>query len=80
MAILTWGEGSYQNEYELNQLHEAGLLKLDISKAKMDLNWSPKMNASQTVKYTLDWYKCFKNSPLKVNNFTSDQILRFLGE
>jgi CDP-glucose 4,6-dehydratase len=80
LALCTWGDGSYQIETEPNQLHEAGLLILDISKAKMDFNWSPKMDASQTVKYTLDWYKCFKNSPLIVNDFTTDQILSFLSE
>lgn len=80
LAIVTWGHGSYQIEKEPNQLHEAGLLKLDISMVKRDLNWIPKMDASQTVKYTLDWYKCFKNSPLTINNFTSDQILSFLDE
>jgi CDP-glucose 4,6-dehydratase len=80
LAIVTWCAGNYQIEKEANQPHEAGLLKLDISKVKMNLNWSPKMDATHTVKLTLDWYKCFKNDLLKVNDFTTNQILTFLNE
>ena len=58
-AIDSWGTGEYQIEQEANQPHEAGLLKLDISKVKSDLNWAPKMNAKETVKFTLDWYNIF---------------------
>ncbi len=51
------GEGEYFINKNPNQPHEAGLLKLDISKAKAELNWSPKMNASQAVEKTINWYK-----------------------
>ena len=40
-----------------NALHEAKLLMLDISKAKFNLGWEPKMNISETVALTIDWYK-----------------------
>lgn len=44
-----------------NALHEAKLLMLDISKAKFSLGWEPKMNISETVALTIDWYKRYKN-------------------
>lgn len=79
-AIESWGFGEYQIEHEANQPHEAGLLKLDISKVKSELNWMPKMNAKETVKFTLDWYKNFKVDNFIVNDFTNLQISSFLND
>lgn len=39
-----------------NQLHEAGLLMLDISKAMQVLGWKPVLNFQETVGFTADWY------------------------
>lgn len=79
-ALETWGFGEYQIEHEANQPYEAGLLKLDISKVKSELNWIPKMNAKETVKFTLDWYKNFKVDNFIVNDFTNHQISSFLND
>jgi len=56
-AINVWGEGTYDTPVQLNQPHEAGLLKLDISKAMAELKWKPRWNASQAIHHTLSWYK-----------------------
>jgi CDP-glucose 4,6-dehydratase len=79
-VIESWGFGEYQIEQEANQPHEAGLLKLDISKTKSKLNWIPKMSALESVKFTLDWYKNFNSNSLKVNDFITHQILSFLND
>ena len=42
-------------------LHEAKLLMLDISKARFELGWKPKLNIDQTVALTIDWYKRYKS-------------------
>ena len=39
--------------------HEARFLKLDISKAKDKLNWSPKWNLESSIKRIIDWNKAF---------------------
>jgi CDP-glucose 4,6-dehydratase len=57
MAIETWGKGNYQTPSLINQPHEAGLLKLDISKTINELNWKPRFNSKQAIEITLDWYK-----------------------
>lgn len=77
-AIKSWGFGQYINKKELNQPHEAGLLKLDISKVKLELNWVPKLNAKETIKITFDWYKNFNNNKLAIIDFTTNQILSYL--
>lgn len=43
------------------QPHEANLLKLDSAKAKNKLGWRPKLNLSESLELTADWYKAFKN-------------------
>lgn len=38
------------------KLHEAGLLKLDITKAVNQLNWKPRLNFEQTIQFTVNGY------------------------
>ena len=38
------------------KLHEAGLLKLDITKAVNLLGWKPRLNFEETIKFTIDGY------------------------
>jgi CDP-glucose 4,6-dehydratase len=80
LAIKAWGSGSYEIKQDQNQLHEAGLLKLDISKAITELDWKPKMNASKAVQLTIDWYKYFSVHPKEIRNFTSEQIKTYLND
>ncbi len=56
-AIRTWGKGDYITPTLKDEPHEAGLLKLDISKAKKELPWNPKLNASEAIEQTIIWYK-----------------------
>lgn len=42
---------------QTEKLHEAGLLKLDITKAVNQLQWKPKLNFEQTIKFTTDGYE-----------------------
>jgi len=56
MAIKVWGSGEWKDTGDKNQVHEANLLKLDISKAKKILNWQPKLNAAAAIEWTIQWY------------------------
>lgn len=40
--------------------HEAQLLKLDCSKVKHELGWYPILNMTETLEWTVDWYKAYK--------------------
>ncbi len=37
--------------------HEAGLLRLDTSKARSRLGWRPKLELSEALSMTIDWYR-----------------------
>ena len=54
-------------------LVEANFLSLNIEKAKKELNWQPRLNLKQCVKFTAEWYQNFY---LKKNleDFTHKQI------
>jgi CDP-glucose 4,6-dehydratase len=57
IGLSVWGMGSYETPQLTAQPHEAGLLKLDISKAINELAWHPKYSAKQSILKTLDWYR-----------------------
>jgi CDP-glucose 4,6-dehydratase len=80
LAIQSWGKGEYIVEKVEEQPHEAGLLKLDISKAINDLKWQPKMNAQQAVSMAMDWYSEFARDKETISEFTVKQIKVFLNE
>lgn len=80
LAIQSWGKGGYKVEIFENQPHEAGLLKLDISKAISELKWKPKWDARKAVSMTMDWYSKFKTDRESIFDFTEEQIKFFLNE
>jgi CDP-glucose 4,6-dehydratase len=56
-AIESWGAGNWKDTSDTKQPHEAGLLMLDINKAKQMLEWYPKLNAKEAIQWTIGWYK-----------------------
>ncbi|MCD6017221.1 MAG: rfbG [Bacteroidetes bacterium] len=56
------------------KLHEAGLLKLDITKAVNQLGWKPKLNFEDTIRYTIDGYLDELNSANNIYNCRVKQI------
>ena len=57
IAIKIWGNGNWKDMSDASAPHEAGFLKLNIEKAQKELNWRPKLNATQAIEYTINWYK-----------------------
>ncbi len=73
-AIKIWGDGRYRVQSLAQQPHEAGLLKLDISKAMSMLGWKPKLTALEALQWTLSWYKDSSSTPDK---YTDKQIIQY---
>ncbi len=57
LSLECWGHGSWLDNSDITQPHEAGLLKLDIGKAKSLLNWQPRLSSKEAIQWTIDWYK-----------------------
>ena len=54
--ILKWRAGAWVDRSDPAAVHEAGLLNLDIRKARRILGWKPRWNFAETVKNTVQWY------------------------
>jgi CDP-glucose 4,6-dehydratase len=52
-----WGNGLTSIIKRDNGPHEAKFLKLDITKAKKDLGWKPRLNVNKAVGLTVEWSK-----------------------
>jgi CDP-glucose 4,6-dehydratase len=56
LGVKNWGSGRCETVGGSVQ-HEAGLLALDISKARQKLGWSPAWNTPRAVEETMKWYR-----------------------
>jgi CDP-glucose 4,6-dehydratase len=54
-----WGSIRYAVEQSGHQPHEANLLKLDCSKARMHLSWKGVWDANRTFQETANWYRSY---------------------
>jgi CDP-glucose 4,6-dehydratase len=55
--VSKWGNGASWVLDKNNNPHEAGYLKLDCSKAAMQLNWYPKWNLNYTLESIINWHQ-----------------------
>ena len=78
-AISEWGEGRYRIEKNINNFHEAHLLRLDCSKAVNSLKWKPKWNAVSAIQNTIIWYKKVLNNQCSALDITLKQIENYLS-
>lgn len=74
--ILKRVEGSWVDKSDPGAVHEAGLLNLDIRKARRVLGWKPRWGFEKTVEKTVEWYEAVRNggNPLET---TRRQILEY---
>ena len=54
--MLKWRKGSWVDKSDPDAVHEAGLLNLDIRKARKVLGWKPRWGFEETVENTVRWY------------------------
>jgi len=69
-----WGEGAHWSVDDGIHLHEAGLLKLDCSKARSRLGWKPRLDANQALDWTAQWYKVFRDNHDGIKALSLSQI------
>jgi CDP-glucose 4,6-dehydratase len=71
LTDFTWKIDCEKN----STFYESKLLALDITKAKQDLGWLPKLSIDDTFRLTAEWYKNFYATKREnIFNFTIDQI------
>lgn len=74
-----WGEGAKVIiESSHNNFHEAGLLKLDSTKARSLLGWNSRWSLEESIEKTVDWYKGYL-SKKDMKAFSLTQIHEFMN-
>ena len=72
--IKLWEKGQYEIKSNPS-VHEARLLRLDITKACSKLDWKPVYNTHKAIEETINWYKnYYQNKNIDIKEYTLKQI------
>lgn len=71
-----WGDGASWFIDEQEHVHEAGYLKLDASRARNDLGWTPHLNLETALEWLVQWYRAWE-SGTDMHAFTLTQIAAY---
>ena len=74
-----WGNGQYTTE-NTGVPHEAHMLCLDCTKARIELGWRPHYRVSRALETTVAWYKAWTQnpSPTHMREITQEQIRAYM--
>jgi CDP-glucose 4,6-dehydratase len=75
-AVRLYGMGRWEDVSVRDQHHEAGFLRLDISRALRDLQWTPRLSADEALEWTIAWYKQPRDNQ---RTFSFHQIKKYLS-
>ncbi len=78
--VAAWGSGVVETPGNAGQPHEAGLLKLDVSKAGTQLGWKGIWDVQRTVVETVAWYKSQHQGGIDVSAVTRGQIAAYAAD
>ena len=74
---FVWGDGAgWKNIAEKDAPHEANFLKLDCSKIKSVLKWTPRWHITEAIERTVEWSKAYLKGE-DLNLITERQIMEF---
>ena len=74
-AKSLWPEIKYTMHRDFKTPHEAGLLKLDCSKAYEKLHWIPLWTTEKSLRKTVNWYKEFYRKKEITSNSDLDEYI-----
>jgi CDP-glucose 4,6-dehydratase len=64
-------------ESDRNDPAESTLLRLDSTKAFVELGWKPHFSVEEAILKTVAWYREFHRSPGAIRAFTDNQIAEY---
>ena len=71
-----WGSGTIELT-EAQGPHEAGLLRLDTTKAATRLDWRPRLGLDEALALTVSWHRRHAADPADARQVTLEQIAAF---
>ena len=78
LIVSLWGSERWERDEANVKLHEAGLLMLNICKSKDVLGWKSVLDFKETVQWTVEWYKDYKECD--VYQLCVEQIERYMNK
>jgi CDP-glucose 4,6-dehydratase len=75
----TWGSGGPKIQWGLGSqgLHEANVLRLDSTKAQVQLGWRPRLSINDAVDWTVEWYRTHKTGKTSLRTLSEMQIAKY---
>ncbi len=73
--VNDYGGGELRDVSDPHALHEANLLMLDITKARVRLGWEPRTDIDACCRMTADWYRRYQTED--VYQLCTEQIKQF---
>jgi CDP-glucose 4,6-dehydratase len=72
-----WGEGAGWVQDPAEHPHEAATLKLDSTKARLELGWEPRLTVEEALELTARWYMAFGRHE-EMREITERQVRDYL--
>ena len=73
-----WGDhASWALDQDPDSPHEATYLKLDTSRARHDLEWTPKLGLETALEWLVAWYRTWQAAPESIQAFSLGQIAEY---
>jgi CDP-glucose 4,6-dehydratase len=76
--VSHWGDACWHIEPDVENLHEAHILRLNCSKARCQLNWQPAVDLELALKWIANWYRCYYDGD-DVALLSREQLEEFQG-
>jgi CDP-glucose 4,6-dehydratase len=73
-----WGDGATWTQGGGEAVPEAATLKLDSTKASVELGWKTRLSLEQALAITVDWFKAYKRQD-DMLAVTRRQIVEYIG-
>jgi CDP-glucose 4,6-dehydratase len=71
-----WGAGASWIRDSVPSVHEDHVLRLDASKARVELGWQPRLKIEAVLAWTMAWYRAW-NQGASMEEFTKKQIAEY---
>jgi len=74
--VRMWGDGASWIRDSVPSVHEDQVLRLDASKARVELGWKPRLGIEAALEWTTEWYRVW-NKGDNMAKFTEKQIAEY---
>jgi CDP-glucose 4,6-dehydratase len=79
-AAAAWGDGAAWHVESTDDPHEAAALRLDSSKAKARLGWTPAWDARRAVTAAMEWYRAAGKPGFDARSVTLAQVWAYTAD